>query len=367
MKKVYQLILAVTTVVVINACNQPQSCDDVNCLNDGICIDGDCECLDGFSGPNCEISSFEERNGVFVLNEGNFNGGNASLSFYNKNSEMMSNGVFTSVNSIPLGDVAQSMEIRDGKGYIVVNNSGKVEVINLSDLTSVGTITGLPSPRYITFVTSTKAYVSDLFSGTISSFNPQTLAVSGGVSVSGQVEQMEYVGGNVIVAGSGANMVYKLNPATDALTDSVNAGVGPSNLAVDMNGKVWVLTNGGFGTEFPKLVRINPSDLSIELTLDFPSTNNYPGNLEIDGSGTSLFFVDGQVFKMSIADVALPSAPFASAFAYKCGVDPIGGLVYISDADDFNSNGSVYRYQADGTPVDTFGVGVIPAEYAFTE
>ncbi|MFT6027872.1 MAG: hypothetical protein ACI8P5_002146, partial [Bacteroidia bacterium] len=43
------------------------------------------------------------------------------------------------------------------------------------------------------------------------------------------------------------------------------------------------------------------------------------------------------------------------------------GLVYISDAGDFNSNGSVYRYQADGTPVDTFAVGVIPSEYAFTE
>ncbi|MGB1318877.1 MAG: DUF5074 domain-containing protein, partial [Flavobacteriales bacterium] len=209
MKKVYQLMLAATTIVVMNACNQPESCDDVICQNNGICVEGTCECPDGFSGPNCEISTFE--NGVFVLNEGNFNGGNASLSFYNKNTSMLSNGVFTSVNTIPLGDVAQSMEIRDGKGYIVVNNSGKIEVVNLSDLSSAGTITGLSSPRYITFISNTKAYVSDLFSGTISSFNPQTLAVSGGVSVNGQVEQMVVVDGSVIAAGAGANMVYKID------------------------------------------------------------------------------------------------------------------------------------------------------------
>ena len=41
--------------------------------------------------------------------------------------------------------------------------------------------------------------------------------------------------------------------------------------------------------------------------------------------------------------------------------------MYISDAGDFNSNGSIYRYQADGTLVYTFAVGVILAEYVFKE
>lgn len=365
MKKFLQLVVICGTMATMNSCNNQDACEDTDCQNGGICVEGDCICPDGFSGPNCEISSFE--NGVFVLNEGNFNGGNASLSFYNKNTSLMSNGVFTSVNTIPLGDVAQSMEIRNGKGYIVVNNSGKIEVVNLADLSSAGTITGLSSPRYITFVSDTKAYVSDLFSGTVSSFNPQTLAVSGGVSITGQVEQMELVGGNVIAAGSGANMVYKIDPNTDALTDSVNVGVGPSNLSVDVNGKVWVLTNGGFGTEVPKLVRINPADFSIELTLDFPSTNNYPGNLEISGDGNTLYYVDGQVYQMDISETALPTASFASVFAYKCGIDHVEDVVYISDAGDFNSNGRVLRFESNGTAIDTFDVSVIPAEYAFTE
>lgn len=364
MKKIFQLMLLCGGVAIMNSCNQQSSCDDVNCLNGGVCVSGDCECPDGYSGPNCEISSFE--NGVFILHEGNFQGGNASLSFYNKFTELMSNGVFTSVNTIPLGDVGQSMEVYNGKGFIVVNNSGKIEVVNLTDLSSAGTISGLSSPRYVCFVNDTKAYVSDLFSGVVSSFNPQTLAVSGGATISGQVEELLAIGNEVIAAGTGANKVYKIDASSDALIDSVSVGVGPANLAIDANGKVWVLTNGGFGTEEPRLVRINPSDFSVELTLTFPSTNNYPGNLQIDGAGTSLYYIDGQVFKMSITDGALPSTPFASAFAYKCGVDPVDGLVYLSDAVDFNSNGYVYRYMPDGTPIDTFNVGVIPGEYAFT-
>lgn len=348
----------------MNSCNNGDGCEDTVCQNGGICVEGYCQCPDGYSGPNCEISSF--NNGVFVVHEGNFQGGNASLSFYSKDTELMSNGVFTSANSIPLGDVAQSMEVYGGRGYVVVNNSGKIEVVDLDGLSVVGTISGLSSPRYIAFASSSKAYVSDLFS-TISIFNPQTLSVDGNVDIGGQTEQMLVLDNELLVAGTTNNYVYKVSVSTDALVDSVNVGVGPANLAVDANGKVWVLTNGGFGTEVPKLVRIDPSDMTVEMTLDFPSVNNYPGNLEISGDGNTLYYVDGQVYQMNINDNALPATPFTSAFAYKCGVDPVDDIVYVSDAGDFNSNGKVYRFESNGTPLDTFDVGVIPAEYAFTE
>lgn len=365
MKKLFQLMFICGGLAVMNSCNNDDGCEDTTCQNGGICVEGDCQCPDGYTGPNCEISSF--NNGVFVIHEGNFQAGNASLSFYSKDTEVMSNGVFTSVNSIPLGDVAQSMEIYDGKGFIVVNNSGKIEVVDLNGLTSAGTINGLTSPRYIAFVNDTKAYVSDLFSGVVSILNPSTMAIEGSVSIAGQTEQMVVVSNQLIVAGTGANYVYKVNTSSDALTDSVDVGVGPSNLAVDANGKVWVLTNGGFGTEVPKLVRINPTDMTVELTLNFPSTNNYPGNLEISGDGNTLYYVDGQVYQMDISAGALPSTAFASVFAYKCGIDPVEDVVYISDAGDFNSNGRVLRFQSNGTAIDTFDVGVIPGEYAFTE
>lgn len=305
-------------------------------------------------------------NGVFVLHEGNFQGGNASLSFFNKYTEEISNGVFTSVNNIPLGDVGQSMVTLGDAGFIVLNNSGKIEVVNLEDLTSKGTITGLSSPRYICVVSNSKAYVSDLFSGAITIFNPQTLATSGTIAVTGQVEEMVKTSSGVIAAGTGANQVYKINTLNNALMDSVDVGVGPSNMTVDANGKVWILTNGGWGTENPKLVCINPVDMSIEVSLEFGSAD-FPSSLKTNAAGTTLYWANNGVFKMDISSPTLPTTAFISTAVYKVNADPETDLIYVSDAGDFNSNGKIYRYTAVGVAVDTFNVGVIPAEFTFTD
>jgi hypothetical protein len=39
-------------------------CDDIDCLNGGVCINGTCDCPDGFSGPRCETPTGES--GIFT-------------------------------------------------------------------------------------------------------------------------------------------------------------------------------------------------------------------------------------------------------------------------------------------------------------
>ena len=64
--------------------------------------------------------------GVFVLNEGNFQFSNASLSFYDPEADTVANNLFYKANNAPIGDVGQSLALSEEKLYIVVNNSNYI-------------------------------------------------------------------------------------------------------------------------------------------------------------------------------------------------------------------------------------------------
>ena len=83
-------------------------------------------------GPTAEedFSAVGAR-GLFVVNEGNFNGGNASLTYYDPATCEAAQEVFRRANGMLLGDTAQSMTVHEGTGWIVVNNSGAIYAIDL--------------------------------------------------------------------------------------------------------------------------------------------------------------------------------------------------------------------------------------------
>ena len=98
-------------------------------------------CSGSDDGVEEEVFS-SSAEGVFILNEGNYNSGNATLSYYNPAAKTVQNGVFQRANGRKLGDTGQSIIIWDGVAYIAVENSGIVWGIDVETFKVKGQMVG---------------------------------------------------------------------------------------------------------------------------------------------------------------------------------------------------------------------------------
>ena len=351
--------IAFVLLITLGACEKKQGCTDQAAVN----YDANAETDNG----SC-IYPGEYENGALILNEGNFQFGNASLSYFDRDVESVKNGIFEAINGVSMGDVAQSMTVIGDHVYVVVNNSGKVWKINLSDLKVRAEVTGFPSPRYLVQVSDSKAYVSNFQGDEISILDLNSNAIVGQIAMDGWTEEMAVIEDHAYVLGMRSNQIYKVDPQTDQLTDSLYLGVEPYCIEVDGNGKLWVQTTGGLSQqEFAKLFQIDPTTFSVEQEITFPSVETYPSNLTFSADYQSLYFTAGEgLFKMDVSSGQIPNSPIVNGSFYGMKVDPETGVVYATDAVDYNQRGYVYRFTESGAPIDTFQLDVIPSFMLFT-
>ncbi len=319
--------------------------------------------------------NFDTENGVFISCEGNFMYGNSSLSFYNSEKKTVVNDLFFARNNAPLGDVAQSLFLFENSLFVVVNNSGKIYSIDPKTAEFKGIISGLTSPRYIYAVSSEKAYISDLYTHYITVFNPVTLEKTGRIELTEKhtSEQMVQVGKYVFVSGwSFDNSILVIDSETDQMIAEIEVALQPKDLKVDANGKIWVLSDGGyegssFGNEQPALTRIDPETFTVEKILRFESDAN-PYDLEISNTADTLYFVNNGVCKMAVNSKTLPDSAFIPGndkLFYSLGVNPANNEIYVSDAIDYTQDAIIYRYSPTGEILDSFKVGINPSDFLF--
>ena len=318
-------------------------------------------------------------NGVFVVNEGNFNWGNASVSFINLSDNTVDADLFEPINHRSLGDVAQSMNISGNQGYIVVNNSNKIEIVSLKDFSSVKSLSGFNSPRDIAFVTSDKAYVTNLL-GDIMVINLHTMEIKEIIKTSCWTEQMVKFGNLIFVAAIGKYddpnskrnaKVLIINSLTDQIIDSIKTGKEPLGMVIDRKEKVWVLCTGGYDNyEAPSLIRIDPLLLIVEKSFPFPNVKDAPSRLCINGTGDTLYFLKNGIFQMPVTALTLSSQPLIPSqgrLFYGLGINPANGNIFASDAVDYVQNGLVYQFSSsNGQLIHSYEVGRIPGSFCFS-
>lgn len=319
------------------------------------------------------------ESGLFITNEGNFQYGNASLSYYDPEARHVENEVFHRANAMHLGDVAQSMTIYDNKGWVVVNNSHVIFAIDLTSFKEVGRITNLTSPRYIHFISPEKAYVTQLWDNRIFIINPRRFEITGHIECpnmtmeSGSTEQMVQQGRYLYVnCWSYQNRILKIDTESDRVVDELEVGVQPTSLALDKHSKLWTLTDGGFagspyGYEAPTLCRIDLDRFEVERTFLF-SVGDDPSEIVINAAGDTLYWINDDIWEMDVTADELPTHPFLfsrNTKYYGLTVSPTNGDIYVADAIDYQQQGIIYRYSKGGELLDQFYVGIIPGAFCW--
>ena len=329
---------------------------------------------------SCDPEYTNQKNyssGIFITNEGSFGSSNGSVSFISRTDFSLENNIYANANNgAVLGDVVQSKNVYNNKAYIVVNNSNKVQVVNLNDYTITGTIENRSLPRYIEFYQN-KAYLTEWVSfsgnGRVSVINLSDLSVVQEISVGAAPEKMLIDNGKLYVVNSNDNTISVIDVNTNTIIQNINIGDWPNSIVKDVNGFIWVLCGGmpeWTGTpSVGKLIKLNPLTQQIESSFDFPNTSSNPNLISIDGSKSLLYYSWGQaIYKMNVSDLQLPANPFIQANAYGLGVDPQSGNVFVADAGNFVQNGIVRWYNGTtGIIIDSVSVGIAPNCFYFSE
>jgi hypothetical protein len=317
-------------------------------------------------------------NSVFIVNEGPFQTGSGTIMAFDRTTGQVSADLFEAANGRPLGNIVQSIAVRKDKAWIIVNNSSKIEVVNLEDFKSLWTI-NVYFPRYILFKGDT-AFVSS-WADRIFAYNAENgleLAEFGAghgpdeMAIAGDFIYAVCGGGYGVFDEVTYNNIYDRNNVWNIkLTDR------PCGIVKDKYNKLWVLCSGRGYNGFPDpdmdtpgaLFCIDPVMKQVISQLQFPSSDIHPDQLIINENGTDLYYAlpDG-IYTFSVDDPEPASTPYipSSTMFYGLGFDPVTDMIYASDPLDYAQNGYVYRFnESDGSPVDTIMAGVIPNGFWF--
>ncbi len=314
--------------------------------------------------------------GVFVVNQGQFGNGTGTITHYDPSTKTATQDLFGKENAgLLLGNIAQSMAVANNLGYIVINNTNTIQVVDANTFKSVDKIEGLGFPRYFLPIDDKKAYITqwgkDGITGSLLRYDYATRKAVEIVQLGKGHERMIKVGNKVYVALSGGygfdNNILVIDATTDQFISKISVGDCPSALQVDAKGAIWAFCKGYYNpttqtsTAATLYKIVNDKVEGKPLVLD-----SYSDFMAINNAKTTLYFQETDGLKKVDVSTGTPvKALFSKGSYYGIAVEPITNNVYCADPIDFKSNGKVDVLGDNGTLINTFAAGIGVSDFWF--
>ena len=315
--------------------------------------------------------------GVFILNRGAHQANNASLSYYNILEKAMLTNVYKTINGKGLGDSAEQMIIYGSKKYITVTTSNLLvaldetgtELARIEPETEGANNEPQPlRPRGLAAYNG-KVYVSYYYGHSVAVLETATLKIENTVQVGRYPEALAIAGGKLYVANSGGldfpdygHTVSVINTESFTVEKEIEVVLNPTRLAVDSQGDVYVISMGNYGDVTNTLQRIDATTGEVTgmgqgSIFSVVNDKLYVIHAQWGDASASCKRYDALTEALE-TDNFITDGTTLNTTVSALGVDPIGGDIYIADAEDFVSTGTLYIFSAEGklkTSVDTGG------------
>lgn len=336
--------------------------------------------------------------GLYLVNEGNMGSNKCTLDYYDYRTGLYSRNFYSEKNPNvikELGDVGNDIGIYGSKLYVVVNCSHKVEVLDARSGVRIGQV-DIPNCRYVRFHRG-KAYVSAYVGpvlidpsapkGAVFEVDTASLAVTRKVTVGYQPEEMEIVDDYMYVANSGGyrapdydNTVSVIQMIDFKQVQQIPVGINLHRLKKDRYNKLWVTSRGDYMTRPSRLyvmdkkpgyntmvvtdtIRVACSNMAIHGdSLYYYATewNNYTASNTI-----SYGIIDIRTKQVVSTNFISDGTDKNITIPYGIAIHPETGDIFVTDAKNYVSSGTLYCFTRDGRKKWSVRTGDIPAHITF--
>lgn len=337
------------------------------------------------NGGNGDQVKNYETTGVYVLNEGSWNGNNSTLAYYDFKSGELNADRFTEKNKRGLGSLANDMKSYGSKLYIVVNGSSQVEILDLATGRSLKQIPMFTEdeqarqPRQVAFFED-KAYVCS-FDGTVVRIDTASMEIDATVKVGRQPDGLCVQNGKLYVSNSGGldypnydNTVSVVDLKTFQEIKKIEVVVNPYIMHPDKYGDVYVVSRGNYADVSSCLQRIDSKTDSVVEVFEGVEALNFC----IDGDWAYLYNYDynvaaGSLRVLNVATEQIERDSFITDSTkfdtpYGINVNPVNGDVYLTNVADATMTGDLFCFSKEGKlKFKLADVGLNPNSVAFVQ
>ncbi len=356
-------------------------------------------------GENGEPSDYEvvdaavnasaKPSGIYLVNQGNQGSNKARLDFLNFHNGFYIRDVFTEYNPEVvkgLGDTGNDVQVYKGKVFVVVNGSHKVEIMDAYSMKRLAQV-DVPNCRFIAF-DGNSAYVTSYVAkdkealktqkGALYRIDLDTYKVTGQVTVGYQPEQLVIMDGKAYVANSGGyvagydDTVSVVDLKSMKVEYDIKVAINLGLMLVDAEGTIWVSSQGNFSDVSSTLNYLVKKGDKYELggSVNVPVSNMALAGDKIYVIGstytppawaltTTYNIVNAKTRKLESGSFITDGTESDIATAFTVTVNPGNGDIYVTDAKDYVSSGTLHCYTGSGKHKWSVRTGDIPDRIAF--